>query len=228
MNKNLEQNIIVTTTNHIDYDYFAVLKFVIINLMMMLISMIIIFILGEVFFVIFIDFLGGSGGDWLINEDFHFIDLGNYSLDISEKEIMNYEEKLNYYMDSNDDNGYNLKDWSTEELQETRGQTITEIRTNTNLSDEDRKSLQDLYDAVDKEIYDRAMAENRAIAETQERLETILEENEEEYNKRGTKRSLGSTFQDDFVEKKDDVYGDDSDTSKKGKDTDTSKKPRNK
>jgi hypothetical protein len=80
---------------------------------------------------------------------------------------------------------------------------------------------------MDKEIYDRAMAESRAAAEEKERLETIFEESEEESDtkkescKKGTKRSLGSTFQDDFVEKKEDLYDDD-DQGKK------SKKPRNK
>jgi hypothetical protein len=111
-------------------------------------------------------------------------------------------------------------------LQETRGQVLRELKTNSNLSSEDKRNLEDLYETMDKEIYDRAMTENRAAAEEKERLGTITEESEgegstkEESSKKGTKRSLGSTFQDDFVENKEDLYSDDEDKK--------SKKPRNK
>lgn len=141
-------------------------------------------------------------------------------------EGFNYEGSKDCYMigEGGGSAGNNLGDWSTEELQETRGQVLTELKTNPNLSSEDRKNLEDLYETMDKEIYDRAMAENRAAAEERERLDSIAEEGEsvtkQESSKKGTKRSLGSTFQDDFVEDKEDLYDDDEDKK--------SKKPRNK
>jgi hypothetical protein len=97
------------------------------------------------------------------------------------------------------------------------------LQTNPNLSPGDRKELEDLHETVDKEIYDRAMAESRERGEREneeEKLETIVEENEgdikgEEETKKGTKRSLGSPFQDDFAESKENIYDDDDKKTKK-------------
>jgi hypothetical protein len=172
--------------------------------------------------------IGGSVGDLFV---FHYLyydfDYGFY-YEEPNYDGSNYEGSKDCYMmgEGGGNNGNNLGDWTTEELQETRGQVLRELKTNPNLSSEDKRNLEDLYETMDKEIYDRAMAESRAAAEEKYRLGTIIEESEgegstkEESSKRGTKRSLGSTFQDDFVEKKEDLYDDDEDKK--------SKKPRNK
>lgn len=172
--------------------------------------------------------IGGSGGDLFT---FHHLycdfDYGFY-YEGPNYDGSNYEGSKDCYMigEGGGNNGNNLVDWTTEELQETRGQVLRELKTNSNLSSEDKRNLEDLYETMDKEIYDRAMTENRAAAEEKERLGIITEESEgegstkEESSKKGTKRSLGSTFQDDFVENKEDLYSDDEDKK--------SKKPRNK
>jgi hypothetical protein len=103
---------------------------------------------------------------------------------------------------------------------------LRELKTNSNLSSEDKKNLEDLYETMDKEIYERVRAENRAAAEEKDILDTIAEESEgesarkQESSNKGIKRSLGSTFQDDFVENQEDLYDDDKDKKPK--------KPRNK
>jgi len=172
--------------------------------------------------------IGGSGGDLSILCHLYYDFDYDFCYEGPNHKEPNSEGSKDCYMigDGGGSDGNNLGDWTTEELQETRGQVLTELKTNSNLSSEDRKNLEDLYETMDKEIYDRATAESRAAAEEKERLETIFEESEGESDtkkesfKKGTKRSLGSTFQDDFVEKKEDLYDDDQDKK--------SKKPRNK